>query len=286
MPELPEVEVTRRGLLPLLPGRTVQEVSWSNKRLRVAMPRKLLAQYIRGTGFVSIDRRGKFLLFRMTNDSVLVIHLGMTGKLSLMPSGETLTKHDHLRLLLDNETELRFNDSRRFGSISVWPPDQAGSKENELSAKIGVEPFSKELNADYLHQASLSKTQPVKNFLMDGKIIAGIGNIYANEILFAVKIHPQTPANCLNRPAWKKIVTSCRKIMKKAILAGGSTISDFLGTNGNPGYFQVQFNVYGRKGKKCTQCANTINKTVLAGRATYYCPTCQPLPDKTRQKHG
>lgn len=278
MPELPEVEVTRRGLEQLLPGRTVRKVSWSNKRLRVSMPRKLLRQYITGSSFLSIDRRGKFLLLRMSNNAVLVIHLGMTGKLSCTPTDVPRAKHDHLHLLLDNKTELRFNDTRRFGSISVWPPDQAPLLEKNLSDTIGVEPFSEKMNADYLLRVSRSRTQPVKNFLMDGKIIAGIGNIYANEILFDVELHPQTPANSITSAMWKKIIASSRKILKKAILAGGSTISDFLGTSGNPGYFQLQLNVYGRKDKRCTVCTDSIQKKTLAGRATYYCPTCQILP--------
>lgn len=286
MPELPEVEVTKLGLEPLLPGRTVKKVSWSSKRLRVPMPRTLLSQYIYGSAFISIDRRGKFLLLRMVNKSVLVIHLGMTGKLSAVSSDLPPAKHDHLRLLLDNKTELRFNDSRRFGSISVWPSDQASLLERKLSDTVGVEPFSRKMNADYLLQSSLSRTQPVKNFLMDGKIVAGIGNIYANEILFDVKIHPQAPANSITRSGWNKVVASSRKILKKAILAGGSTISDFLGTSGNPGYFQLQLNVYGRKGKRCTKCKSSIHKIVLAGRATFYCPGCQLFPDTVPKKQG
>ncbi len=280
MPELPEVEVTRLGLLPLLPGQQVLKVGWSNKRLRLPIPRKKLALHIRGAGCVTIDRRGKFLLLRMTNASVLVIHLGMTGKLSVLPSGQPLAKHDHLRLRLANGTELRYNDARRFGSIEVWPPEQAAELEKHLSDTIGAEPFSSALHADYLLRIARARSLPVKSFLMNGKNIAGIGNIYANEILFDVSIHPLTPAGNLDRTEWKKIISSCRTIMKKAILAGGSTISDFLGTGGNPGYFQLHFTVYGRKGEKCTRCSDKIHKTVIAGRATYTCPTCQQTPEK------
>ena len=258
MPELPEVEVTRLGLQPHLPGREVKEVRWSNKRLRQPMPRKLLKEFLPGTSCRTVDRRGKYLLLRMENGSVLVLHLGMTGKLSLVPTDEPLARHYHFRLNLDNRQDLRFNDSRRFGSISIWPSREANTLEKALNSRIGLEPFSKKLTADYLLERSRTKSQPIKNFLMDGRVIAGIGNIYANEILFQVSVHPATPARLLNRPTWKKIITACRRIMNKAIEAGGSSISDFLGTSGNPGYFQFQFKVYGRKGHPCSRCKSRL----------------------------
>ncbi len=207
----------------------------------------------------------------------MVIHLGMTGKLGLISSQTPPAPHDHLRLLLDDDMELRFNDSRRFGCVMVWPHMTAKNMEATFSARIGVEPFSSDFNSAYLQQQSRSKKVMVKKFLMDSRFLAGIGNIYANEILFAASVHPEIPVYSVSPHQWKTIISSTRKILKKAILAGGSTISDFLGSSGNPGYFQVQFNVYNRAGDECKRCKKNISRTVIGGRATFFCPQCQPL---------
>lgn len=275
MPELPEVEVTRLGLLPHLPGRRIEKIAWSNKRLRCPIPRKLLTRYIQGKKVETIDRRGKFLLFRMENRSIMIIHLGMTGKLTLLPAVNPRVKHDHLRLLLDGGTELRLNDSRRFGSISVWPPNEADMMEKLFSAGIGVEPLTDAFAPDYLSQLSAHSKQSVKTFLMDSRKVAGIGNIYANEILFAAGIHPLTSVNRIARAEWEHIIAATRRILHQAIECGGSSISDFLGTGGNPGYFQIRFKVYDRAGESCRICPAIIRKSVISGRATYFCPHCQ-----------
>ena len=277
MPELPEVEVTRLGLLPHLPGRLIRKISFSNKRLRTPVPGKLLTTHLPGKKIIAIDRRAKYLLFRISDGSTIVIHLGMTGKLGLISSQEPPAKHDHLRLLLDDGMEVRFNDSRRFGNVIFWAADEAEKMENEFFSHTGSEPFSKAFSVSYLKQKSRSRRVPVKNFLMDSRVIAGIGNIYANEILFASSLHPEKPANTIRTDEWKVVISSTRKILKKAIRAGGSTISDFLGSSGNPGYFQVQFNVYRRADLPCKKCDHSIVKTVLGGRATFFCPRCQPM---------
>lgn len=277
MPELPEVEVTRRGLLPNLPGRRITKISSSTKRLRLPLPRKLLAGHVLGNTIVTIDRRAKYLLFRMAGGSTMVIHLGMTGKLGLLPAHTPPAPHDHLRLLLDDGMELRLNDCRRFGCVMVWPSLEAANMEAAFSGRIGVEPFSNDYSAVYLRQQSQAKKTALKNFLMDSRILAGVGNIYANEILFAAAIHPQTPAKSLTRLEWETVISSTRLILEQAIRAGGSTISDFLGASGNPGYFQLQFQVYNRAGEACKQCKTNISKSVIGGRATFYCPRCQPL---------
>ena len=277
MPELPEVEVTRLGLLPHLPDRKIVRVICSGKRLRRPVPRKLLNEYMPGNLITSIDRYAKYLLFRISNGSTMVLHLGMTGKLCLISAKKPRAKHDHLRLLLDDGMELRFNDSRRFGCIIFWPPDEIAEQEKIFSRSIGVEPFSIAFSVAYLHKQSRSRTIPIKNFLMDSRIIAGIGNIYANEILFAASINPQQPARSISKQEWKKIIISTRRILKQAIEAGGSTISDFLGASGNPGYFQVHFNVYNRDNAPCNNCNSSIAKLQIGGRATYFCPHCQPL---------
>jgi len=177
--------------------------------------------------------------------------------------------------LLDNGLELRFNDSRRFGFIAVWPANEALRLEAQLSQKEGLEPFGSEFTAEKLHALAATRHVAVKSFLMNSKVIAGIGNIYANEILFATGIHPATPVQRIKLQEWQKIVAASREILQRAIDAGGSTISDFLGTSGHPGYFQLQLRVYGRKGQSCLRCATPIVKMDLSGRATFFCPKCQ-----------
>ena len=276
MPELPEVEVTRRGLLEQLPGRTVTAVSWSAHRLRDAIPHRLLLEEIEGRQIRTVDRRAKYLLVRMAGGAVLVIHLGMTGKLGVIERQTSPHKHDHLLLELDNGMDVRFNDSRRFGVILVWPAAQAARCEETFSLKEGLEPFGDDFTAKNLHALAQHRRVPVKALLMNSRLIAGIGNIYANEILFAAGIHPLTTANQLTTAAWGRVVKQARRILQRAIDAGGSTISDFLGASGHPGYFQLQLAVYGRKDLPCPRCGQPIVKTTLAGRATFHCPACQP----------
>ena len=277
MPELPEVEVTRLGLLPHLLQRKVIGVQWSSRRLRLPIPRKLLRESILGNTITAIDRRAKYLLIRMQDNSVLVFHLGMTGKLGMFPAAAPRAAHDHLRLRLDNNMEMRFNDARRFGSIMVWPREQAITLEQEFNRSKGIEPFGPEFTAANLARLARRRSMPVKNFLMDSRLIAGIGNIYANETLFAAGIHPQTKVNSLSEKQWQVITDCCRRILTRAIAAGGSTISDFLGSSGKPGYFQLQLAVYGKKNTPCPGCGAKIKKETLGGRATFFCSNCQPL---------
>lgn len=275
MPELPEVEVTRRGLLPHLPGRRITRVRWSNKRLRTPVPRALLKHSIEGRRVQGIDRRAKYLLFRMAGGSVLILHLGMTGKIGLFPMATPKARHDHLRLLLESGMEIRFNDSRRFGAILVWPAGEAAELEKRFSASKGIEPFSDSFTPAALLRLAAQRRQPVKNFLMDSRLIAGIGNIYANETLFAAGIHPEIPVNRITASGWQTIILNCREILSRAIEAGGSTISDFVGSSGAAGYFQLQLNVYDRAGTPCPVCKEAIRKKILGGRATFFCPSCQ-----------
>jgi formamidopyrimidine-DNA glycosylase len=277
MPELPEVEVTRQGLLPHLLGRRIITVKWSSKRLRLPMPRKLLHESIQGNRITAVDRRAKYLLIRMQDGCVLIFHLGMTGKLGMFPAAAPKAIHDHLRLRLDNDMELRFNDVRRFGSITVWPAEQALIQEEIFNSSKGIEPFGSEFTAANLARLARRRSMPVKTFLMDSRLIAGIGNIYANEILFAASIHPQTRVNSLSEKKWQEITGCGLQILTRAIAAGGSTISDFLGASGNPGYFQLQLAVYGKKDEACPGCGAKIKKETLGGRATFFCSNCQSL---------
>ena len=276
MPELPEVEVTRRGLMAQLPGQQVTGVWCSQYRLRSEIPRRELDEHIVGQRVETIDRRAKYLLIRLENGAVLVIHLGMTGKLSLVDDQVPRHKHDHLVLHLAPHGQLRFNDSRRFGALVVWSASEAQERERLFSQGQGMEPLGPEFTAQALACLAQKRQVPIKSFLMQSSSIAGIGNIYANEILFAAGMHPLMPANRLLPAQWQRIVQATQEILHQAIAAGGSTIADFLGTNGHPGYFQLQLKVYGRRDQECLACGALIEKMVAAGRSTFYCPTCQP----------
>lgn len=281
MPELPEVEVTRRGLMAQLPGQHVTDVWCSTYRLRSDIPRRELRGHIVGQRVQTIDRRAKYLLVRVASGAVLVVHLGMTGKISLVDSHVPRHKHDHLVLHLEHGQQLRFNDSRRFGALVVWSATEAPDREGEFSLAQGIEPLGPEFTAEALAGLAQQRKIPVKSWLMQGSVIAGIGNIYANEILFAAGIHPLTPANHVLPAQWQGVVLATREILYQAIAAGGSTIADFLGTNGHPGYFQLQLKVYGREGDACQGCGAAIEKTIVAGRSTFYCPVCQSASTNT-----
>jgi formamidopyrimidine-DNA glycosylase len=277
MPELPEVEVTRLGLLPYILHQKIMSIRLNHKQLRTVIPEALLQDVVQGGSITAVDRRAKYLLLRIDNGAVLIIHLGMSGKLGLFQQKEPEKKHDHVIFQFASKLELRFNDTRRFGSISVWPPDQAEKLEKNFSDKQGIEPLSDNFNTKILLKLAQNRKVALKYFLMNSQIIAGIGNIYANEILFAVSLHPATPIHSVNEQNWQKIIDTSRKILQKAIQAGGSTIADFVGSSGKPGYFQLQLKAYGQHGKKCCFCSDTIKKIQLGGRACYICPSCQKL---------
>ncbi len=271
MPELPEVEVIKRGLLARLPGRRVMAVVCGNRKLRLPVPRARLADRVKGALIQTVERRAKYLLIRMDNGAVAVFHLGMSGKLGLCRADKPHNRHDHLRWLLDNGLELRFNDSRRFGSVQVLSTAEL----HTFFTRTGPEPFGDDFSGLYLAAKADGRVQPVKNFLMDSRIVAGIGNIYASEILFAAGINPRTPAGYLDRKRWEKVVKACRKVLARAIAGGGTTIADFVNCDGDAGYFQLQLKVYGRAGEPCRICRTPVEKIVLAGRATYFCRRCQ-----------
>ena len=273
MPELPEVEVIRRGLIPHLVGRTITRVLISNRRLRLPVPRAKLNLWIQGDRVESVDRRAKYLLVKMTSGAMLVLHLGMTGRLAFFANGTPRTGHDHLRFELDNGLELRFNDVRRFGSVQVLgPEDVAGT---QIFAGLGPEPLGPDLSSDYLLERARSKVRPIKNFLMDARVVVGIGNIYANEILFAAGINPRRGVGTLRKPAWERVIQASRQVLERAIACGGTTISDYVRSSGKTGYFQCELSVYGREGEMCRRCRSLISRQVLAGRASFFCPSCQ-----------
>ena len=274
MPELPEVEVVCRGLRPLLMGRTLGQIRTSGHTLRLPIPEAALQRWADGATVVEVRRRGKYLVIALDNRARLIFHLGMTGRLGLFPYSAPLAAHDHLCLDLANSQrmELRFNDTRRFGSVQVLTPDQ---DEALHFAALGPEPLLEEFSADYLAEKGAGRGQPVKNFLMDSRVVVGIGNIYASEILHEARISPLRPTNRVSTPEWQSIVTQTRCVLTRAIAAGGSTIADFTNASGKPGYFQLELKVYGRHGKLCLRCGAMIVKETLAGRSTYRCEGCQ-----------
>jgi len=276
MPELPEVEVICRGLAPLVKNRRIMAVSFSNKRLRKPFLRGKMYRFAEGAFILGVERRGKYLLLRLTGKALLLVHLGMTGKLGLFAADSPRRKHDHVRFLLDNGKELRFNDVRRFGSVEIFSARELRGQ--DPFAGLGPEPFSEEFSADYLLVRARGKKTAVKSFLMDNSVVVGLGNIYANETLFAACTHPETPVHRLPRMDWQLLVRMSRAILERAIAMGGSTISDYENASGEPGRFQLELAVYGRKGQPCPRCRETIVRTLLAGRATYHCPRCQPAP--------
>ncbi|MFA7348620.1 MAG: bifunctional DNA-formamidopyrimidine glycosylase/DNA-(apurinic or apyrimidinic site) lyase [Desulfurivibrionaceae bacterium] len=273
MPELPEVEVVCQGLGPLVRKRKILSVSFSNKRLRKPFPRAKMYTRVEGAFILGVERRAKYILLRLTGKSVLLFHLGMTGKIGIFDRDTPRRKHDHLRFLLDNGKEMRFNDARRFGCVEVYSEKEL--QENDPFAGLGPEPFSEDFSAGYLLEKARGKRLPVKSFLMDNRVVVGLGNIYANETLFAACTHPHTPVNRLSRLDWQLIVKKSRLILEKAIAMGGSTISDYENVSGEAGYFQLELAVYGRQGLPCPRCGQPVARSVLGGRATFCCPACQ-----------
>ena len=273
MPELPEVEVVCQGLAPLVRKRKILSVSFSNKRLRKPFPRAKMYRQVEGSFILEVERRAKYILLRLTGKAVMLFHLGMTGKIGIFDCAAPRRKHDHLRFLLDNGKEMRFNDVRRFGCVEVYSEKEL--RENDPFGGLGPEPFSGDFSAGYLLAKARGKRLPVKSFLMDNRVVVGLGNIYANETLFAARTHPHTPVNGLSKLDWQRIVEKSRLILEKAIAMGGSTISDYENVNGEAGYFQLELAVYGRQGQPCPRCGQPVVRTVLGGRATFCCPLCQ-----------
>jgi len=273
VPELPEVEVICRGLASTLVGRKITRVLIQNRRLRLPLPRGSLKGWVEGERVKSVTRRAKYVIMAVENGTLMVLHLGMTGRLAIVAHGSPRKNHDHVRFILDEGLELRFNDARRFGSLRVVAPREGNP--GDLFAGLGPEPLSPEFSGAYLFGRTRGRMRPIKNLLMDAAVVVGIGNIYANEVLFAAGIDPANPARDLDRKACSRLVRACRKVLDRAIACGGTTISDFVNSNGLAGSFQGELKVYGRDREGCPKCGHHIRRRVLAGRATYSCPECQ-----------
>lgn len=270
MPELPEVETTCRGLAPHLTGRLISQVVIRNGSLRWPIP-AAIQQSLPGQRIHSISRRGKYLLVQCDQGS-LILHLGMSGSLRMVPSGTEPEKHDHFDLILDNRTLMRLRDPRRFGAV-LWTESDVLS--HSLLIALGVEPLTDAFNADLLYKQTRSRSASIKQVLMDSHLVVGVGNIYANESLFRAGISPKTAANRISRARYAKLVAEIKETLKLAITAGGSSLRDFVGAEGKPGYFQQQYFVYGRTGEPCRKCAAKICQIRQGQRSTFYCPQCQ-----------
>jgi formamidopyrimidine-DNA glycosylase len=278
MPELPEVEVTRRGIAPYLVGRTVAAVTVREPRLRWRVP--VSVRSLAGRKVRSVKRRGKYLLLDC-GDGHLILHLGMSGSLRLVAPDTAPGKHDHVDFRVgDREGDapatagriLRLRDPRRFGAV-LWttkPP-----AEHRLLRHLGIEPLSRAFDAGRLHALTRAHRTSIKQFLMDGRRVVGIGNIYASESLFLASIHPRTRANRLTKPRCARLVHAIKQTLRAAIRAGGSSLRDFAGSDGAQGHFQTRARVYNREGQRCVRCGARIRRMVQGQRATYYCPGCQ-----------
>ena len=276
MPELPEVEVTRLGIAPHLEGRRVSAVKIIDGRLRWPVPSNL-NELLPGQKVFGIERRGKYLLMEF-EAGYLLLHLGMTGTLRVLPSSDTLKPHDRVTFEF-GKLSLRLHDPRKFGAV-LWHPKSKGPIEkNPLLQKLGVEPFSAEfegdLGTDVLYQCSRKRSVAVKQFLLAGQAVVGVGNIYCSESLFEAGIHPAKAAGKLTRPQCSRLANAVRLILKKAIAAGGSSLKDFVNSEGDPGHFMVQTKVYDRKDQPCKVCKTPIKQIVQGQRSTYFCSQCQ-----------
>ncbi|MDX5151241.1 MAG: bifunctional DNA-formamidopyrimidine glycosylase/DNA-(apurinic or apyrimidinic site) lyase [Acidiferrobacterales bacterium] len=270
MPELPEVETTRRGIAPLVEGRKITGVVVREHRLRWPVTRGLVEKLI-GQKIHRVSRRAKYLLLSL-DQGTLIIHLGMSGRLWIVDSSQAAIKHDHVDIALDNGKILRFHDPRRFGAI-LWTT--ADPESHKLLRQLGPEPLGEEFTASYLYQKTRGRKRRIRDVLLDSQVVAGIGNIYANEALYLAGIDPRRAAGRISRPRIERLVSAIVEVLKSAIRAGGTTLRDFRGGDGRPGYFQQTLNVYGRAGQPCPQCGGPVRSEQLGGRSLYFCRHCQ-----------
>jgi len=271
MPELPEVETVRRGLLPHLVGRRITGVTVRESRLRWPVPADLPERLAART-VIALERRGKYLLVRLDDGNTVIVHLGMSGQLRVYPDGlPPPQKHDHVDWQFAGGG-LRYHDPRRFGAMLFWPASEPG---HALLDHLGPEPFDAGFDAPYLYARSRGRQVAVKSFLMDGRTVVGCGNIYAAEALFRAGIRPTRPAGTLTRPACARLVAAVHDVLRAAIDQGGTTLRDFAGADGVAGYFKQELYVYGREGLPCRTCGTTLRGRRIGQRASGWCPACQ-----------
>jgi formamidopyrimidine-DNA glycosylase len=271
MPELPEVETTRRGIEPHVTGARMTELVIRRYDLRQPVSENMTA--LEGLTIRGVTRRSKYLLLEIDDRSTVLIHLGMSGSLRVIDPAEAWKKHDHVGITLGNGMQLRFHDPRRFGLVLRLMETDPMS--HVLLRNLGPEPLESGFTVEYLKAACVKRSAAIKLVIMDAKVVVGVGNIYASEALFRAGIRPDMPANKVSKPRLAKLVTSIREVLSAAIEEGGTTLRDFLNSDGKPGYFKQRLFVYDRMGEPCRVCGTEIRHAVLGQRATYWCPVCQ-----------
>lgn len=269
MPELPEVETSRRGIAPYVVGERIDAVVIRDRRLRWPVSPEIDAR-LPGQTVRSVDRRAKYLLLNVDGGTI-IIHLGMSGSVSIVEADTPATVHDHFDFVLGSGKSLRYRDPRRFGSLH-WAERSA---DHWLLRDLGPEPLGEDFSGAYLWTRSRKRQVNVKQFIMNANIVVGVGNIYASESLFLAGIHPRRAAGRISRQRYDTLATTIKTVLERAIKAGGTTLRDFYGFNGQAGYFQQQLEVYGRDGEPCRRCASPVTHVVLGQRSTFYCKTCQ-----------
>jgi len=269
MPELPEVETTRRGIEPHIDGKKVTAVRVRQPRLRWPVPADL-SQLLVGQSVRSVKRRGKYVLVNFDQGDLL-IHLGMSGSLRVLPEATEAAKHDHVEIVFDTGMMIRLTDPRRFGAV-LWQPK---GELHPLLASLGPEPLTDEFDVDYLVNACKGRSQAIKLLIMNAHIVVGVGNIYANEALFRSGIDPRRAAGKISKQRLERLVQEIKAVLDYAIKRGGTTLRDFLASDGKPGYFAQELLVYGRGGEACKQCAKPLKETRLGQRSTVFCTQCQ-----------
>lgn len=270
MPELPEVETSRRGIAPHVVGKIFAEVIIRQAQLRWPVPLSL-AQDLPGLRLQSVDRRGKYLLLA-TERGTLILHLGMSGNLRITTPEQALRKHDHIDFVFADDTVLRFNDQRRFGA-ALWTTEEVTT--HPLLTTLGPEPLSSAFDAVYLMQRAANRSVPIKSLIMDSHVVVGVGNIYASEALFLAGVKPTRSAGGLDYQEHAALVTAIKTVLQQAIDKGGTTLRDFSNADGKPGYFKQSLHVYGRAGLACLRCEEPIQQLKIGQRASYYCGNCQ-----------
>lgn len=274
MPELPEVETTRRGIAPHILKQTIHSVKVREGRLRWPVPENLAA-ILTQRRIEAVERRGKYLLLRCASaadQGHVLIHLGMSGSLRIVTADTPLKKHDHIEIALASGAVLRYHDPRRFGCL-LWLSD--APQQHPLLAGLGPEPLSEAFTGDYLYQRAQGRKIPVKTLLMDSQVVVGVGNIYANESLFLAAIDPRRAAGRIALARYHALAEQVKNVLAAAIQQGGTTLRDFTQSDGQPGYFAQQLHVYGREGQPCPLCQTPLKRCLIAQRASYYCPHCQ-----------
>jgi len=269
MPELPEVETTRCGIEPYLLGQQVNRVWVRERRLRWPIPEDLDVR-LSGQRIQAVKRRAKYLLIE-AEVGTLICHLGMSGSLCLVQSGSPAAKHAHVDIKLSSGQSLRYTDPRRFGAL-LWTQD---AEQHPLLSKLGPEPLSDDFSGEHLYLLSRTRQTAIKPFIMDNAVVVGVGNIYASEALFAAKIDPRRAAGSISRARYLRLAAQIQQVLQQAIARGGSSLRDFVGADGKPGYFQQELLVYGRGGLPCKVCGTLLRETRIAQRNSVWCPHCQ-----------